>query len=256
MGRDYTKKFAFKDKRGIMIKNYFRRKIMALINCPECKKEVSDSASSCPFCGYSVAKHVKKEKSKKLKIAFFDNIRYRKPVIRKWCKFSFVASFLICLIISICLYNHYDKAQIEAKQAHDDIEQAILEGDPNVDINYFKGMANQLEIAENMEKNKNLTFPVAFGTLAIVEILIFIVFKKTTPSLIDEIETAEASSSKTNENPTHLAWNKLYATQDNKRGRCDLCGKRHQPIVFFEFEDRFGKGQGNICYNCFCEKYK
>ena len=25
---------------------------MALIRCPECNKEVSDSASSCPHCGY------------------------------------------------------------------------------------------------------------------------------------------------------------------------------------------------------------
>ena len=25
---------------------------MALINCPECNKEVSDRAHSCPFCGF------------------------------------------------------------------------------------------------------------------------------------------------------------------------------------------------------------
>ena len=24
---------------------------MALINCPECKKEISDKATSCPYCG-------------------------------------------------------------------------------------------------------------------------------------------------------------------------------------------------------------
>ena len=28
---------------------------MALINCPECSKEVSDSAPSCPNCGYPLA---------------------------------------------------------------------------------------------------------------------------------------------------------------------------------------------------------
>ena len=71
-----------------------------------------------------------------------------------------------------------------------------------------------------------------------------------------EIETAEPSSSKTNENSTHLAWNKLHATQDNKSGRCDICGKKHQPLVFYEFEDQFGKGQGNLCYDCFCKKCK
>ena len=33
---------------------------MALINCPECGKEVSDSATTCPHCGYGL----KKEKTK------------------------------------------------------------------------------------------------------------------------------------------------------------------------------------------------
>ncbi len=28
---------------------------MALIQCPECKKEVSSAAKSCPFCGYPIA---------------------------------------------------------------------------------------------------------------------------------------------------------------------------------------------------------
>ena len=27
---------------------------MALIKCPECGKEISDKASSCPSCGYPI----------------------------------------------------------------------------------------------------------------------------------------------------------------------------------------------------------
>jgi TM2 domain-containing membrane protein YozV len=27
---------------------------MALINCPECKKEISDTANKCPICGYVI----------------------------------------------------------------------------------------------------------------------------------------------------------------------------------------------------------
>ena len=30
---------------------------MALINCPECNKEISDTAPSCPNCGYVLKKH-------------------------------------------------------------------------------------------------------------------------------------------------------------------------------------------------------
>ncbi|WP_319230545.1 zinc ribbon domain-containing protein [Draconibacterium orientale] len=37
---------------------------MALINCPECKKEVSDSALTCPHCGFQLI-HEKKEVEKK-----------------------------------------------------------------------------------------------------------------------------------------------------------------------------------------------
>ena len=34
---------------------------MALINCHECEKEISDSAASCPGCGAPVAKSVPKK---------------------------------------------------------------------------------------------------------------------------------------------------------------------------------------------------
>ena len=29
---------------------------MAIINCPECQNEISDSAKSCPYCGYKINK--------------------------------------------------------------------------------------------------------------------------------------------------------------------------------------------------------
>ena len=29
---------------------------MALIKCPECDKQISDKAESCPHCGYSLEK--------------------------------------------------------------------------------------------------------------------------------------------------------------------------------------------------------
>lgn len=35
---------------------------MALIKCPECRKEVSDSAVSCPNCGYGIKTHFEKIK--------------------------------------------------------------------------------------------------------------------------------------------------------------------------------------------------
>jgi predicted amidophosphoribosyltransferase len=39
---------------------------MSLINCPECKKEISDLAESCPQCGYKLK--LKKDVSKKPRV--------------------------------------------------------------------------------------------------------------------------------------------------------------------------------------------
>ena len=50
---------------------------MALINCPECGKEVSLTAVSCPHCGYGVKKHfedIEKEKA----LAAYQQIKKRK----------------------------------------------------------------------------------------------------------------------------------------------------------------------------------
>lgn len=35
---------------------------MALITCPECKKEISDTAKTCPNCGYKIKKTEKWKK--------------------------------------------------------------------------------------------------------------------------------------------------------------------------------------------------
>ena len=36
---------------------------MALIVCPECGKQVSDQAESCPHCGYPVPKYIAEQKN-------------------------------------------------------------------------------------------------------------------------------------------------------------------------------------------------
>lgn len=37
---------------------------MALIQCPECLKRVSETAESCPNCGYSIRNHIEREERK------------------------------------------------------------------------------------------------------------------------------------------------------------------------------------------------
>ena len=38
---------------------------MALINCPECKKQVSNQAPTCPYCGFQIANYFYQKKEKK-----------------------------------------------------------------------------------------------------------------------------------------------------------------------------------------------
>lgn len=42
--------------------NFVERFDMALISCPECNKDVSDKASSCPGCGVSIRKDSMEER--------------------------------------------------------------------------------------------------------------------------------------------------------------------------------------------------
>lgn len=39
---------------------------MALIKCPECGKEVSDTAKSCPYCGYNVNQYTKYQRKQEI----------------------------------------------------------------------------------------------------------------------------------------------------------------------------------------------
>jgi len=61
---------------------------MALIKCPECDKEVSESAKSCPNCGYRLRKSVLKQKS---------------TSNNKWIIFAVIA--LCILVIGIGMFN-------------------------------------------------------------------------------------------------------------------------------------------------------
>ena len=38
----------------LKVLNRNRRIIMPLIKCPECQQEISDTAKSCPNCGYAI----------------------------------------------------------------------------------------------------------------------------------------------------------------------------------------------------------
>lgn len=74
---------------------------MSLINCPECQKEISDSAVTCINCGYKLK--VISHKSKKVLI---------------------IGIITIVLILGIVIiYNQYQNEQLFIQQANDTIDE-------------------------------------------------------------------------------------------------------------------------------------
>lgn len=70
---------------------------MALIKCPECGNEVSDSAVNCPKCGFSIAP-VKQENT---------------TILKKKSNKSFVIAVVIVLLIVICGFFGINKIRYE-----------------------------------------------------------------------------------------------------------------------------------------------
>ena len=84
---------------------------MALIECPECKKEISDSAASCPHCGYQLKKPPPPPRNARsitkainaianrvrVVICRFDNVTLRRPKI-SLLKLSNISFYLFTAI--------------------------------------------------------------------------------------------------------------------------------------------------------------
>ena len=69
---------------------------MAMINCPECGKEISDSAKNCPNCGYSIFKKNYLKKITKPKKVGFDSIAN-----------TLIGCLFIVFLYAECFYEYY-----------------------------------------------------------------------------------------------------------------------------------------------------
>lgn len=75
---------------------------MALLICPECKKSISDTVSTCPHCGFTITQEIKdKEKQKDSK----------KKKVNKVLNILIAISFVLLLfcILALILVNNQEK---------------------------------------------------------------------------------------------------------------------------------------------------
>lgn len=106
---------------------------MAIINCPECGKEVSDKAISCPNCGYGVKSHYEKiykfeqdkqniQKREKAKKEILNNLKNNKKIFFVVFGVMFI---LAMLYIGFLIYNGKVDYQLAKKQfLNGDLETA------------------------------------------------------------------------------------------------------------------------------------
>lgn len=76
---------------------------MALIKCPECGKEASDTANNCPNCGYNIKKHFMKQKVSET------TSKLNKNAVKRGLFIAFASVVLvIAVIFVICTVRYYN----------------------------------------------------------------------------------------------------------------------------------------------------
>lgn len=117
---------------------------MAIIQCPECGKEVSDNASMCPNCGYNVREHFFRIEQTKKEEDLAHKKKCTQKKIKKYLKIWIpICAFITCVSVAIMwflmsyggkTYRHcgiYDtktKNYIDIGDSREDIEKIVGNG--------------------------------------------------------------------------------------------------------------------------------
>ena len=74
-----------------------------MVNCPDCKIEISSSAESCPSCGFPFKKHLKKQE---LKAEILKAERLKDDYLREYynCREHFVNKDVQLIVLTGCLF--------------------------------------------------------------------------------------------------------------------------------------------------------
>jgi len=87
---------------------------MALINCPECQKEVSDQAVNCPNCGFQIQKHLIQQRQKiQIEQSHQDSLLQmpKKPIIQK-------GTAIVLIVLGFILYLIFWPSSNTSKLPH------------------------------------------------------------------------------------------------------------------------------------------
>ena len=148
---------------GIILKNYeLLEVVMALINCFECDKKVSDTAKVCPYCGFDIKRMMIKNKRKEIEETLilllhkFDKIFYFCGIICTLCTILCVIVLVFSYVIVPCILrvytynnflnyykNQYEESLSLIEELYSDNKYTKEEYDDL--INFYETKKNKLE---------------------------------------------------------------------------------------------------------------
>lgn len=100
---------------------------MALINCPDCSKEISDKAKSCPHCGYPLPVNegmlIRQTETKDIQPKTAEDIEHEKKVITR-CVYG-VILFIGLIIVGYIWHSMAEEAKLCLRW---DCEEYHIEG--------------------------------------------------------------------------------------------------------------------------------
>ena len=100
---------------------------MALIACPECEKQMSDTAESCPDCGYKltpeIVESIKKDEAEKAEKA--EKEKQQQEANNKSCLIGCLIFLGICILMAIIPVIVEDCAEMSAQRAREESDDRI-----------------------------------------------------------------------------------------------------------------------------------
>lgn len=117
---------------------------MALIKCPECKKQISDTNKKCPKCGYELKKEESKKKKEQLIDKGKNSVSSFVELLKKYKKFIIIGIIIVIFIILVTFVINYINEKTyeknknnypDVKTIRKDVEKDISEELKNIILN-------------------------------------------------------------------------------------------------------------------------
>ena len=139
---------------------------MALIQCPECAKDISDKVKACPHCGYPL-KEMPMSTESIPQLVKLTGVKYNKPKSKKTIRIVIIVLALIIFAVagyfviqSVTKHQEVQKAQAVAKQLDQKAQNDYINSFNTYIDNLYVVQAKMLSSSDDAETVCNLVYQV------------------------------------------------------------------------------------------------